>query len=42
MDIQNISKEINDKLQMAEKQIEEGKTIKAEYVFKELEQKYKF
>lgn len=42
MDIKNISKEIEEKLQIAENQIEEGKTVKAQYVFEELEQKYKF
>ena len=34
--------EIKEKLLKAEKQIEEGKTIKATEVFKELEEKYEF
>ena len=35
-------KEIEEKLLKAERQIEEGKTIKATEVFKELEEKYGF
>ena len=35
-------KEIEEKLLKAEKQIDEGKTIKATEVFKELEEKYGF
>ena len=35
-------KEIEEKLLKAEKQIEEGKTMKATEVFKELEEKYGF
>ena len=35
-------KNIEKKLERAEKQIEEGKTIKATEVFKELEEKYEF
>ena len=37
-----LDKEIEKKLLKAEKQIEEGKTIKAADVFKELEEKYGF
>lgn len=37
-----LDKEIEKKLLKAEKQIEEGKTIKATEVFKELEEKYGF
>jgi PHD/YefM family antitoxin component YafN of YafNO toxin-antitoxin module len=37
-----LEEEIEKKLQKAEKQIEEGKTVKASEVFKELEEKYEF
>ena len=34
--------ELNKKLKKAEKQIEDGKTVNAKNVFKELEEKYEF
>ena len=37
-----LDEEIEKKLMNAEKQIEEGKTVKATDVFKELEEKYEF
>ena len=37
-----LNEEIENKLLKAEKQIEEGKTVKATDVFKELEEKYEF